>query len=49
MAHELPSPHEDRWVLFLVRTGRASVRFAANWLGWTVYDVQMAVWGRIVQ
>jgi hypothetical protein len=48
MATQTDSPTDDRWVIHLVRTGRASVRWAANWLDWSVVDVQLAAWGRVV-
>jgi hypothetical protein len=48
MATQTDSPTDDRWVIHLVRTGRATVRWAANWLDWSVDDVQLAAWGRIV-
>jgi transcriptional regulator with XRE-family HTH domain len=48
LAMPADSPTDVRWVLHLTRAGRASVAWAANWLDWTVDDVQLAAWGRIV-
>lgn len=48
MTPDIPSPHDVRWVLFLVKAGRVTVRWAALWLDWTIEDVCMAVWGRVV-